>query len=362
MKIAVYYDTLVSKGGAERVAILIANSLGADIITAGYDKKVTRWIPIKNKVINLGNTTLSVNKPIGTLFEAPLRFYLNRKKFIDTYDFHIFLGFSSIYGAWSANKNIWYCLTPNRMLYDLKHLKLGNLNPLARLVFFIYITLFKRFDPYVAKRSFKKILAQTITIKDRIKKYYGIKNTPVIYPSFDPKGFKYKYVGDFYLSVSRLHEEKRVELIAKSFTEMPDKKLVIVGDGPEKDKILHVIEGHDNITYQQNCSDDELHELYAKCLATIYIPMDEDYGLIPLESMASGKPCIGANEGGLRETIINNKTGLLINADKESIKKAVQLMSKIKAQKMKDACLQRVKEFGLQIFIKQWKEVLHDLR
>ncbi len=310
----------------------------------------------------MGNTTISINKPLGTLFETPLRFYLNRKKFSDVYDIHIFLGFSSIYGALATNKNIWYCLTPNRMLYDLRDLKVGNGNLLARLVFYIYTNIFQLVDPLTVKNSFKKIIAQTQTIRERIKKYYSIANAPVIYPSFDPKGFNYSSFGDYYLSVSRLHEEKRVDLIAQSFTEMSDKNLLIIGDGPEKAKILEIIKGHDNITYKQNCTDEELHKLYANCLATIYIPMDEDYGLIPLESMASGKPCIGANEGGLRETIIQGKTGLLIKADKESLKKAVNALTKEKAQQMKYDCLQRVKKFGLQTFIKQWKEVIHDLR
>jgi glycosyltransferase involved in cell wall biosynthesis len=360
MKIAVYYDTLVSKGGAERVAILIANSLGADIITAGYNKKVNSWIPIKNNVINLGNSTLDMSKPLGTLFEAPLRFYLNRNRFIENYDVHIFLGFSSIYGANARNKNIWYCLTPNRMLYDLKDLKLGNLNPLASFVFFIYINLFRYFDPKVVKNNFKKIIAQTVTIKERVKKYYKL-TAPVIYPSFDPKGFRFESFGDYFLSVSRLNEEKRVALIARSFTEMPNKKLLIVGDGPEREKIKEIIAGHANITYKQSCSDAELHELYAHCLATIYMPIDEDYGLIPLESMAAGKACIGANEGGLRETIIHNKTGFLIKADKSSIKKTVLSFTKTKAQSMKNDCIKQSQNFDLKTFIKKWKEAINEL-
>lgn len=360
MRIAVYYDTLVSKGGAERVAILIANSLGADIITAGYNHKINSWIPIKNKVINLGNTTLSLNKPIGTLFEAPIRFYLNRKKFNNEYDVHIFLGFSSIYGANPKNKNIWYCLTPNRMLYDLKSFKQSNPNLLAKVVFTIYGIVFGYIDPKIVKGNFSKIISQTNTIKERVKKYYGL-NTKVIYPSFDPEGYKYSSIGGYYLSVSRLNEEKRVDIIAKSFIEMPDKKLLIVGDGPERENILKIINGYKNISYKQNCNDEDLHNLYANCLATIYIPIEEDYGLIPLESMASGKVCFGANEGGLRETIINNKTGFLIAADKGSIQKAVKTFTKEKALSMKNNCLNRSKEFDLKIFIEKWRKVIDEV-
>lgn len=360
MRIAVYYDTLFSKGGAERVAILLANSLNADIITAGYNEKIAQWLPINNKVINLGNVTLPISKPIGTLFEAPLRFYLNRNAFSKDYDIHIFLGFSSIYGANKKNKNIWYCLTPNRMLYDLKEFKQKHPNALARFIFFVYGKLFGLFDPMVVKENFQKILSQTQTIKDRVRKYYGLQ-TEVIYPSFDPSGYASHTIGDYFLSVSRLNEEKRVDIIAHSFTEMPDKKLLIVGDGPERSKILSIIKGHANITYKQSCNDDELHSLYANCLATIYIPIDEDYGLIPLESMASGKICIGANEGGLRETIMHNKTGYLITADKESIKNTVRNFTQEKAHAMKQACLQRSKQFDLETFKKKWRGVIHEI-
>jgi glycosyltransferase involved in cell wall biosynthesis len=334
--------------------------LKADIITAGFDESVTKWLPIDQKIIDLGNKSLKFNKPLGTLFEAPFRFYINRRKFRDKYDVHIFLGFSSIYGASPKNKNVWYCLTPNRMLYDLKEFKQGNPNIIARFIFFIYSKVFGVLDPITVQSNFVKIVSQTRTIKERVRKYYKLE-TDVIYPSFNPSGYSFEKVGNYFLSVSRLNEEKRVDLIAKSFIQMPDKKLLIVGDGPERKRIQAITKGHKNITYKSTCDDSELHTLYANCFATIYIPINEDYGLIPLESMASGKICIGANEGGLRETIIHNKTGFLINADTKSIKKTVMMLSKDRAQSMKLACLQQAKQFDLNTFVSKWKEVIYAL-
>jgi glycosyltransferase involved in cell wall biosynthesis len=354
-KIAIYYDSLISQGGAERVVIQLANHLNADIITSGYNPEITKWMPIKGRVIDLGNFSMKFFKPLGILFEAPLRYIFNNKS--QNYDINIYCGFTSIYGAKKGKTNIWRCFTPNRIMYDLKEEKQKNSGLLKRLAFTLHVFLFNKLDQSFVKNRFDKILVQSKNVQKRIKKYYDI-NAGLIYDPVDTKNYHFKKYGDFYLSVSRLFPEKRVEMIVDAFLEMPDKKLIIVGDGPDKATIMKKIKNAKNIQILTNVSENKLFELYANCIATVYMPKNEDYGLIPLESMAAGKPCIAANEGGCKETVINGKTGMLINADKEHIIAAVKKLNPETVKKMKNDCLEQAKKFDVANSFKQWDLVI----
>lgn len=355
MKIAVYYDSLISKGGAERVVIQLANALNADIITSGFRPDIRQWMPINGHVIDIGNILIKISKPIGVLFEAPIRYLYTRKKL--DYDVHIFCGFTSIYGAKKSNYNIWYCFTPNRIMYDLKSQKLKEGSKLKRFLLRLHIMFFSNLDKNIITNNINQIISQSKCIQQRVAKYYKRKSK-IIYSPVNVKEYEFSKFGDYYLTVSRLFTEKRVDLLVNAFLELPDKKLIIVGTGPEKTKILQLIKKSNNIRLLTNVSDKKLKCLYANCLATIYIPKSEDYGLIPLEGMASGKMCIGVNEGGLKETIINNKTGYLIEANKRSIKDAVNLLTPETALKMMDHCFQQASKFDLSICVKRWRNLI----
>ncbi|MEM5808888.1 MAG: glycosyltransferase, partial [Candidatus Aenigmatarchaeota archaeon] len=134
---------------------------------------------------------------------------------------------------------------------------------------------------------------------------------------------------------------------------------IICGEGPEKEKLMLQAKDCKNIKFvNYNISKKELLDLYSRCLATIYIPKDEDFGFIPVESMASGKPCIGANEGGLKETIIHGKTGFLINPTVNNLIKTIKHLTPEKAEKMKKDCIKRAKEFDISVFYKKWETYL----
>lgn len=360
MKIGIYYDSLVSKGGAERVVIELANNLRADIITSGYNEEINKWLPINGKVVDLGNFSINYIKPIGTLFESPIRFYLNRNKF--EYDCYIYCGFSSIYGSNIKNKekNVWFCFTPNRILYDLKKIKMDNSSQFAKLILKLYILIFNKRDQRIIKNNFNEIYSQTENVKNRVKKYYQI-NSKVIYSPLDIKKYSFNKLGDYYLTVGRLFAEKRSILIVNSFLKMPDKKLIIVGDGPQKTKITKMIKKSNNIKILSNINEQKLKKLYSNCLATIYMPVNEDFGLVPLEGMASGKICIGVNEGGCLETIVNEKTGFLIKPQEKEIIRIINNFDTKKALKMKKDCLFWVKKFDIETIIYKWEQELSNL-
>lgn len=170
--------------------------------------------------------------------------------------------------------------------------------------------------------------------------------------------FKFEQFGDFYLAVSRLNPEKRISLIAKAFTKLPQKKLIIVGSGPEKNKILKIINNNKNIQLLVDVNEEELANLYSNCLAVIYMPIDEDFGLVPLEGMASGKVCIAADEGGCKETVIDGKTGFLIKATEKNIINIINDFNINQAKKMKSDCINQAKRFSIEKCIREWKKEL----
>lgn len=352
-KTAIYYDSLLSIGGAERMVLSLAEKLNADVITSGFNPDLLNTFNTKVNVINIGNFSIKYSIKLGTLIEQPLRFYFcslgNR------YDINLFVGYTSIFAAKKGLHNIWYCMSPNRALYDLKEYKLQQTGKVSRLLLNLYANIFTPLDQHWVKNKFSKIISQTKTVQKRVKKYYGL-SSKVIYSPVNTDKYSFSKFGDFYLAVSRLTPEKRMDLIADAFITMHDKKLVLVGDGPMKNKIKQTIKNHKNIKLYSSISDKKLSELYSNCLASIYMPMEEDYGMVPIEGMASGKGCIAVNEGGCRETVINGRTGFLIAPTVEDISKVVNSYDKKLAKSFKKDCLAQSEKFSTDQSIMKWRK------
>jgi glycosyltransferase involved in cell wall biosynthesis len=120
--------------------------------------------------------------------------------------------------------------------------------------------------------------------------------------------------------VGRLVPYKRFDLAIKSFSAM-GLQLKIVGDGPERERLEDM--AGDNVEFLGLLSDYKLPELYSHAQAVIF-PQEEDFGIVPLEAMASGRPVIAYRAGGARETVIENVTGIFFNdATEIAIAKAV---------------------------------------
>ena len=147
--------------------------------------------------------------------------------------------------------------------------------------------------------------------------------------------------------------------MVKAFLDMPEKKLKVISGGPDMPKIKKLAQGAKNVQMLGWVDERMLVELVGRCVATIYIPRDEDFGMAPIESMAAGKPVIGVAEGGLLETVVDGETGILIKADPspEDVIKAVQKMRPKRAKDMREAFERRAKLFDKDVFINKIQEV-----
>ena len=354
MKIAIFHDYFGAIGGGERVVLMMAKILGADVITTDIDalSKMHPEVP----VISLGPTF----KYRGfKQISACLKFYFC--DFSKEYDLFIFSGNWAHYAAHRHHPNMWYCHTPVRAFYDLYQVFLSRLDLISRQEFRIWAGFQTRFDRR-SVRQIDTIVTNSKNVQTRIRKTYS-RDAVVIYPPVDTTQFHFIEYGDFWLSVNRLYPEKRIELQIEVFRQLPEGKLIIVGgyaQGDHASEYLKNLNAHlpSNVTILGEVSEPYILELYGRCKGLICTAIDEDFGLTPLEAMASGKPVIAVNEGGFKETV-TDATGILVDADSNQIVEAICIITK-DPTKYKEACLARATIFNFSRFSENLKKAVND--
>ena len=213
--------------------------------------------------------------------------------------------------------HISYIHTPMRYAWDQMQIYLNNspykkfgINWLVRLI----LHDLRKWD-YLSSVRIDKLVSNSNFTAKRIKKYWG-RNSSVIHPPVDVDKFSPRESrSDFYLSVSRLVPNKRIDLLIKAFNEL-DLPLIIVGNGPDKKKLMKI--ANNNIIFLNYQTDFEIKKLMENCRAFVYAGI-EDFGIAPVEAMAAGAPIIALKKAGILDTVkcINSKnkisTGLLFN-------------------------------------------------
>ena len=182
----------------------------------------------------------------------------------------------------------------------------------------------------------------------------------VVYPPCDTETFTWQGQQGYYLSTARLTPLKRVDRIVEAFLRMPDKKLVVASQGEEFDRLKLLAGDAKNITFLGWVSEADLRRLIGEAIATIYVPVNEDFGMSPVESMAAGKPCIGVAEGGLLETVLDGETGLLLRPDftVDDLVEAVHRLNTGRAMSMRHACEARATLFRRRAFVQTMHEII----
>ncbi|HII78880.1 MAG TPA: glycosyltransferase family 4 protein [Methanosarcina sp.] len=358
MKIAIFHDYIGAIGGGEKLVLTLARGLKADVITTDVDVDSVKKMGFEDvKIISLGNT---LKMPPLKQIDASFKFAAC--DFSKKYDFFVFSGNWAFFAAKRHKPNLYYCHTPTRAFYDLYDVYRKNKSIFVSVPFMVWVQFHRKFSEYYLSHVCK-IVTNSVNTKNRIRKYLN-RDSEVIYPPVDTSKFKFKEYGDFWLSVNRLYPEKRVELQIEAFREMPDKKLLIVGGYASGDHASayasRLMTGlPENVMLIGSVSEKKLLELYATCRGHITTAMDEDFGMTPVEAMAAGKPVVAVKEGGFLESVIDGKTGLLVEANVGSIVKAIRIVSE-NPEKFKDSCLQRAKLFDTSEFIRKTKEVISE--
>lgn len=307
------HDRLCNRGGGEKVAITIAEALDAKIYAANYEPEKTFSINIPvHKTNPMPDLDWDKYYVIVRMLDAGSFARLGELR---DYDMVWMSGMWAPFAARNNTNNVLYCHSPNRPIYDLAGSLRKRYGTRWRPIFDVWRWFWERMDKR-AMGYVNRIVCNSENVRGRVKRYWN-RDAEIVHPPVDTSKFYHDDDGDYWLSVNRMMPEKRIDLQLDVFERLPDERLVIAGSAEYgtvyQKEMERRVEGMDNVEWLGHVPDEKIYELYARCKGTIQTAVDEDFGYVPPESMAAGKPCLAVNEGGFRESIEHGRTGILVD-------------------------------------------------
>ena len=250
--------------------------------------------------------------------------------------------------------HISYVHSPIRYAWDLQHqyLREAGLDHGVKGMIAKLILHKMRMWDYRTANGVDHFIANSQFIARRIKKVYG-READVIYPPVDVNRFLLNEAKeDYYFTASRLVPYKRIDLIVEAFSHMPNRKLVVVGDGPEMQKIKSKATANIEILgYQSN----EVMQEHMRNAKAFVFAAEEDFGITPVEAQSCGTPVIAFGKGGSLETVrpfgVDNPTGILFDKqDIDSVIDAVQKFETMQDQILPNDCRAHALKFSTERF------------
>jgi glycosyltransferase involved in cell wall biosynthesis len=171
----------------------------------------------------------------------------------------------------------------------------------------------------------ERLFATSRNVADRLERSTGLVAEVLPHP---PQELAYRCdgYGDFVLSVNRLDRAKRVDLLLEAAALDPSLEIVIAGDGPDRERLEGLARDHGldgRARFAGRVSPDELADLYGRCLAVYYAPVDEDFGMVPFEAFLSQKPVLTTTDaGGPLEIVSDRRTGLVVSPEAAELARA----------------------------------------
>jgi glycosyltransferase involved in cell wall biosynthesis len=351
LRVAIIVNTLANKGGIERIVLYLWKRYKADIFTGHFDPDSTFEELRHAKVAACIH---GKRQPRGGALKMARWFRALDMQ--GKYDVFINIGgFGAVNAVTRHHPQILYACMPIAWLYHRYDQELERHPALTRPLWHVFFSLLRWYDRRLTRR-FDGIYVISRTTQENFRKYLGV-GSEVIYPPTDISTYWCGLRGDYYIYVGRLTPAKRPQTVLETFRNLPHLKLKIVGNGEMLDELRRI--APPNVEVVGPVTEKRLRELYSRCVAAVYVSTREDYGYIPIEANASGRPCIATNEGGFRETIIHKKTGLLVdNPTPDSVAAAVRWLTPKRAWAMRDACLRQAPKFSLNAFFRQMDDAL----
>lgn len=365
MKVAIVHDWLVTYAGAERVLEQLLNIFPeADLYSIVDFLTENNRSFIKNKKV----TTSFIQKLPKTKTKyrnyLPLMPLAIEQFDLRGYDLIISSSHCVAKGVITGpdQKHICICYTPVRYAWDLQgqYLRESGLTKGLKGWIAKAILHYIRLWDLRTVNGVDEFIAISDYIKRRIWKTYR-RESKVIYPPVDIESFEFcETKEDFYLTASRMVPYKKMDLIVEAFSKMPNKKLIVIGDGPDFKKIK--AKAGKNVTLLGYQPFEVLKEHMQKAQAFIFAA-EEDFGITPVEAQACGTPVIAYGKGGALETVVGidkvNPTGVFFEEQTvESICKAIKKFEEVKNKINSKNCRANAERFSNERFLAEIKEII----
>jgi len=327
LRIAVVHDFLYTYAGAERVLEQIIDLFPDCELFSLFD-----FVPDEQRHFLRGKTPktsilqripLAAKKHRALL---PLMPFAIEQLDLSSYDIVISSSYTAAKGVLTGpdQLHICYCHSPVRYAWDLQHqyLERQNLRYSPKAMLARSILHYIRTWDARSSLGVDVFVANSDYIARRIDKTYRRKAV-TIYPPVEVGRFRHDADReDYYLTASRMVPYKRMDLIIEAFNRMPNRRLLVVGDGPDLRKLADL--AGPNITFTGFLPDDQFAHHLQRARAFIFAA-EEDFGIVPVEAMAAGTPVIAFGRGGVTESVIDGQTGLFFPYQHpESILQAVE--------------------------------------
>ena len=322
MKVALVHDWLPFMGGAERVL--------SNFVELYPDAPIYTILCNKSKMegnlreANIITSHLQKNNKEIKNHRKLFPFMMTAIESFDLNEYDIVLSDSSCVAKGAITSpntmHICYCHSPMRYGWEFSYEYAGKMagkGGIKSKLLNYFLTCVRLWDNASSDRV-DYFIANSENVAKRIWKHYR-RESVVIHPPVRCNLFNISDIDeDYFLIVSRLQEYKRIDIAIEAFNEL-GLPLVIIGDGPDREKLEAM--ANENIKFLGRESDEVIKEHYARCRAFLFTG-EEDFGITPLEAMASGRPVIAYRKGGALETIIENETGVFF--DKQNAEELIK--------------------------------------
>ncbi|CAN7662900.1 glycosyltransferase [Rhizobium sp. LjRoot258] len=247
--------------------------------------------------------------------------------------------------------HVCYCHSPMRYIWNMYNRYYDSSGLMTRLMMPPLAHYLRTWDVATANRV-DDFVANSATVAQRIRRYYR-RDASVIHPPVDTTAFapvSRSEVGDYYLMVGELVSYKRPDLTVEAFNRLKA-KLVVIGGGEMLDRLRRI--AGPTVTILGSQPFDVLKHHYARCKALVF-PGEEDFGIVPVEAMASGRPVIAFGRGGATETVVANKTGVFFA--NQTVEELIDAVERIERLDFNPAdAVSRAADFRRDVFISRFR-------
>lgn len=370
MKLALVHDDFIQHGGAESLVQQLLKLYPTAVLHTSF--LTHEWQHILSsegiKVKTSFMQYLPYKKKLYKLY-AGFGLYPLAFESFNFDEFDVVLSVSARFAHSVITKphtyHISYVNSPPRMFWEF-HDYYQNFSLLSNtlltkvcLTFLKFVSTYYRLWDYVACQRSDLVIANSKTPQAKIKKYYA-KESEVVYPFVDLKLFDgLKCIKeDFYLVVSRLSSWKKVDQAIEACIQTGD-KLKVIGTGEELANYRKKAAGHSNIEILGYVDEQTKLTYLASCKALINTQY-EDFGIVPLEAMACGKPVIAYGKGGVLETVISGKTGVFYQH--QTVEALVEVLKTFNTDTfLMTDCIYQARKFSLAVFTDRIQKAINSV-